>query len=119
VTRRRLLALAGALALPAAVPLHAHSLLLEASPAPDATVTAPREIRLRFNNRVERSLSRVTIADVAGTRHELALVPEAAPDRLTASVPAALAPGPYRVDWRVLSSDGHVVDGGYTFRVAP
>ncbi|MBI2215746.1 MAG: copper resistance protein CopC [Candidatus Rokubacteria bacterium] len=110
--------LAGALALAGAFPLHAHSLLLDASPAPHATVPAPAEVRLRFNNRVERALSRLAIVDARGTRHELSLARDAAPDRLAAPAPA-LPPGAYRVEWQVLSADGHSVNGRYPFRIAP
>jgi len=38
-------------------------------------------------------------------------------DRLTARVPS-LPPGAWRVEWRVLSTDGHIVSGGFSFRVA-
>jgi methionine-rich copper-binding protein CopC len=41
-----------------------------------------------------------------------------AADRLTASVPP-LAPGRWRVEWQVLSVDGHVVTGRFEFRLAP
>jgi methionine-rich copper-binding protein CopC len=118
VTRRRLGGLAGALALAGALDLHAHSLLLDASPAPDATVAAPYQVRLRFNNRVERGLSRLAIVDARGTRHELTLARDTAPDRVTASAPA-LPPGAYHVEWQVLSADGHIVNGRYPFRIAP
>ena len=37
-------------------------------------------------------------------------------DRLTATVPS-LDPGAWRVEWRVLSTDGHVVSGRFSFRV--
>ena len=40
----------------------AHSLLLESVPASGATLTAPpRQLMLRFNNRIEKSLSRVRL----------------------------------------------------------
>ena len=51
-------------------------------------------------------------------RLALALRPGASPDRLAAALPP-LAPGTYHVEWRVLSADGHVVSGRYTFHVAP
>jgi methionine-rich copper-binding protein CopC len=43
---------------------------------------------------------------------------DGAADRLIAAVPA-LAPGTWRVEWQVLSTDGHIVSGGFSFRVAP
>jgi hypothetical protein len=38
--------------------------------------------------------------------------------QLVVSLPQ-LAPGTYRVTWRVLSIDTHVTDGDFTFDVAP
>jgi methionine-rich copper-binding protein CopC len=105
------------LALPAAVP--AHSLLIEATPAPRSVLAAPpARVDLRFNNRIEKRLSGIAIVGAGGQRHATTLLDDPAPDRLRASVPP-LPPGDYRLEWRVLSSDGHVVTGTYTFRIAP
>ena len=46
------------------------------------------------------------------------LAGEGAADRLTATV-SALAPGAWRVEWQVLSTDGHIVSGRFSFRIAP
>jgi methionine-rich copper-binding protein CopC len=43
---------------------------------------------------------------------------DGAADQLTGTV-APLTPGAWRVEWQVLSTDGHVVSGGFSFRVAP
>jgi methionine-rich copper-binding protein CopC len=40
------------------------------------------------------------------------------PRALRVSLPT-LAPGRYRVLWRVLAKDGHVTEGEFAFRVAP
>ena len=102
-----------------AAPAAAHSLLLDASPAANSVVTAvPREVALRFNNRIEKRLSRITVLDEGGRARALAIaVTDGGADRLTAAVPA-LAPGAYRVEWHVLSTDGHVVSGAFGFRLA-
>ena len=98
----------------------AHSLLLESVPAPGAALAeAPRQLMLRFNNRIERSLSRVRLVDSRGADQALVVsvgVAEPA-DRLTAAVPP-LAPGRWRVEWQVLSTDGHVVSGRFDFTLA-
>ena len=98
----------------------AHSLLLESVPAPGATLTAPpRELILRFNNRVEKSLSRVRLVDSRGADHPLVVtVAGGQADRLTAAVPS-LEPGRWRVEWQVLSTDGHVVSGRFVFTLTP
>jgi methionine-rich copper-binding protein CopC len=96
----------------------AHSLLLESSPAAGATVDAsPRELALRFNNRIEKRLSRIRLVDERGEGQDLAVATDGAADRLTAPVPS-VKPGRYRVEWQVLSTDGHVVTGRYSFTVA-
>jgi copper resistance protein C len=98
----------------------AHSLLLESLPAPGATLTAPpRELMLRFNNRIEKSLSRVRLVDLGGIERPLVVSVGGGPaDRLTAAVPS-LSPGRWRVEWQVLSTDGHVVSGRFDFTLTP
>ncbi len=100
-------------------PAVAHSLLLESSPAAEATLAAPPSLlTLRFNNRIEKALSRITLVDERGTPRALAItVADEGADRLSAAVPT-LTPGTYRVEWQVLSTDGHVVSGGFGFRLA-
>jgi copper resistance protein C len=98
----------------------AHSLLLESSPAAGATLSAtPARLVLRFNNRIEKPLSRVRLLDDRGGVQTLAVASDGAPaDSLTAGLPA-LAPGRWRVEWQVLSTDGHVVSGRFDFQIAP
>ena len=110
--------LAGALLLVAGS-APAHSLLLESSPAAGSVVVAsPRELSLRFNNRIEKKLSTIRLLDERGGVRPLAMLADGPADRLTATVPS-LDPGAWRVEWRVLSTDGHVVSGSFSFRVAP
>jgi len=113
-------AAAGTLGLLLAVSAAAHSLLLESSPAADATLSeGPPQISLRFNNRIEKKLSTIHVLDARGAQRPVAvLVGDGAVDQLTATVPT-LAPGTWRVEWQVLSTDGHIVSGRFSFRVAP
>lgn len=110
--------LAGALLAASVAIASAHSLLLEASPVAGTVVVAPTEVRLRFNGRVEKRLSRLALVDERGEARLLVSDPTGPPDRLVAALPA-LPPGRYRLEWHVLSTDGHVVSGGFGFRVAP
>ena len=115
---RRLAAPGALLALLLAVaPADAHSLLLESSPAANSALAAsPTELRLRFNNRIEKRLSRLRLVNERGEARDLTLATDGAADWLTAPVPA-IAPGRYRVEWQVLSTDGHVVTGRFGFTV--
>ena len=114
------LALAGLAALASATPAAAHSLLLESSPAAGATLTgAPSELMLRFNNRIEQPLSKVRLLDARGAARSVTLTSDGVPpDRLHGPLPA-LGPGRWRVEWQVLSTDGHVVSGRFEFQIAP
>lgn len=111
--------LASALALVLPGPAAGHSLLLESSP-PAGAVTAgpPRVITLVFNNRIEKRLCRLRLVDGQGQAQTLAISPEGPADRLEAS-PPGLRPGAWRVEWVVMSADGHVVSGVFAFRVGP
>jgi methionine-rich copper-binding protein CopC len=115
---RRLAAALVFVALSCAVtPAGAHSLLLESAPAANSTVdTSPPALRLRFNNRIEKRLSRVRLVDERGQARDLAVAEDGAADQISASVPAVTA-GRYRVEWQVLSTDGHVVTGRFSFSV--
>ena len=100
-------------------PAFAHSLLLESSPAANSALAAsPPELRLRFNNRIEKRLSRLRLVNEKGEGRDLTVATDGAADWLTAPVPGITA-GRYRVEWQVLSTDGHVVSGRFTFTVAP
>ena len=111
--------LAVGLLLMATVPALAHSLLLESAPAAGVTLpSAPATLMLRFNNRIEKPLSRVRLVDATGAKQLLALSPDGGADRLVATVPS-LPPGTWRVEWQVLSTDGHVVSGRFQFTVSP
>jgi methionine-rich copper-binding protein CopC len=112
---------AAALIITAATPAAAHSLLLSSSPAAGAVLqTSPSVVMLRFNNRIEKRLSRVRLVDEHGT---IATAPTTRVDDETAetlwAVVPPLAPGAWRVEWQVFSTDGHVVSGSYQFRLAP
>jgi copper resistance protein C len=117
----RSLLLAAVLILASTVSVAAHSLLLSSDPVSDAVITrSPAYVTLRFNNRIEKRLSRVRLVDEHGA---VAAAPTAPADReaaetLIAAVPP-LAPGAWRVEWQVFSADGHVVSGSYRFRLAP
>jgi methionine-rich copper-binding protein CopC len=97
---------------------HAHSLLLSSVPSAGATVNGAPAVTLRFNNRIEKKLSRIRLVFPRGEAHALTVRADGAVDALEAPLPP-LAGGRYRVEWRVLSTDGHLVSGVVPFRVAP
>jgi len=111
--------LLGAVLAVAPATVAAHSLLLEASPPADALLPEPpTEIALRFNNRVEKRLCTILLVDGHGEARRAEIRADGPADRLNAAAPA-LGAGTWWLEWRVLSTDGHVVTGRYSFRVAP
>jgi methionine-rich copper-binding protein CopC len=97
----------------------AHSLLIESSPGANSTVgISPGELVLRFNNRIERKLSKIRLVGAGAQKLDLPVVVTGRADTLRANVPA-LTPGAWRVEWQVLSTDGHVVSGAFSFRLDP
>ena len=107
-----------ALVLAFASAAHAHSLLLSSLPHADAVVNGATAVTLRFNNRIEKKLSQIRLVSPGGEAQPLTVRTGGAVDALEAPLPA-LAAGRYRVDWRVLSTDGHVVSGTFAFSVSP
>ena len=100
-------------------PALGHSLLIESVPAVNAALTTPPpELVLRFNNRIEKKLSKVRLVGPAGVRLEVPVAVSGRADTLRGPLPA-LTPGPWRLEWQVLSTDGHVVSGAFPFRLGP
>ena len=110
--------LLAAVALALASTAHAHSLLLSSVPPAGAVVPGASAVTLRFNNRIEKKLSRIRLVPEKGEAQTLAPRSDGPVDGLEAPLPA-LTTGRYRVDWRVLSTDGHVVSGTFAFSVSP
>lgn len=101
----------------AAVPAWPHAFLVRSSPARRATLTTvPDRVRLWFNEPIEARFSSASVWDAAGRQVDLgdARVEPEDPKRLTLGV-KPLGPGTYRVRFRVLSVDGHVVESEYPF----
>ena len=100
---------------PSAVP--AHALVIASLPAANSTVDgAALTIDLQFNSRIDRKRARLRLVPPSGEPQELSLASDDSPDHLRARS-AALAPGDYRVEWYVVSPDGHVTRGNVPFQV--
>lgn len=98
----------------------AHAFLDHAVPAVGSTVRqSPKEIRLWFTERLEPAFSKARVVDKTGKQVDAgdSHVDAADPTVITTTV-RALAPGSYRVVWRVVSVDTHVTEGDFTFEVS-
>ncbi|HEY8623570.1 MAG TPA: copper resistance CopC family protein, partial [Casimicrobiaceae bacterium] len=80
----------------------------------------PAQIKLWFTQELEPAFSTVRVLDRSGGRVDMgdARVDRADATLLQVPLPR-LAPGTYRVAWRVLSVDTHVIEGDFTFDVVP
>jgi copper transport protein len=106
-----------AIVVSAAGPAGAHAVLLRTEPSPQTTVqTPPDAVRLRFSEPVEVAFGAVRVFDVDGKRVDEGKLSTAAGGREVV-VPAALPGGTYTVTWRVVSTDGHAIHGGFQFYV--
>jgi methionine-rich copper-binding protein CopC len=92
----------------------AHSRLLDTEPANGAVIDkAPSSLILNFSVPVEHRLCKVEIATNTGWQP---LNVQVKSTRLVAGLPA-LPDGDYEVRWQVLSKDGHVQRGKFTFSI--
>ncbi|QLQ36317.1 copper resistance CopC family protein [Micromonospora robiginosa] len=107
-----------ALLLAPATPAAAHNALQSATPAQDARLTvAPTSVTLRFLQRLNPEFTTIVLSDADRQR-----VPTGAPavngTTGTVTVDKSLTNGTYTVAYRVVSADGHPVQGSYRFTVA-
>jgi methionine-rich copper-binding protein CopC len=95
----------------------AHAVLVEATPAADSAIAGPDvAVKLRFNVRIDRGRSRLTLALPDGKMIVLKITDEGAPDTLLARA-TGLGPGAYHLRWQVLAADGHITRGDIPFQV--
>lgn len=100
-------------------PASAHARLLQETPTAGSSLgEAPEQVRLRFNEPVDAEFDPLRVYDAEGDRVD---EDDARVDPADARVLVAgleeLPEGSYRVEWRVTSIDGHVVEDAYAFNV--
>ncbi|RLK23921.1 hypothetical protein DER29_1812 [Micromonospora sp. M71_S20] len=109
---------AAALLLVPAAPAAAHNTLRAASPADgDRLTTPPTQVTLEFAQRLDPAFTTIALTDAARRK-----VPTGAPavdgTKGTVAVDETLGEGTYTVAYRIVSADGHPVQGSYRFTVA-
>ncbi len=109
---------AAAIALLYAATAWSHSHLQKQSPAADSAQAAPQEVRLEFSEPLEGALCKIEVTDGAGkpVTASKATVDATAPRVLQLPL-GKLDAGSYKVDWNVVSTDGHRSKGSYRFTV--
>lgn len=100
----------------------AHSALVSAAPAADATVTTPlTEVRLIFNEEPNSRVPNNTAIQVTGPNGDRVDSGEFEFDPTQKSISVSLSPtmnGLHKVVWQVVSVDGHAISGTYSFTYA-
>ncbi|TDC63988.1 copper resistance protein CopC [Micromonospora sp. KC207] len=101
-----------------AAPAAAHNSLTAATPAAEARLaTPPSEISVRFLQKLDPELTTIVLSDAA-RRVVPTGVPVVTGSRATVTVAEPLPDGAYTVAYRIVSTDGHPVQGSYRFTVA-
>jgi copper resistance protein C len=109
-------AVVAALALTAG-PAAAHAALSGSDPAADARIdTAPARVTLTFNEAIQLSFASLTVVGPDGAHYEGGDLRADGSD-LSTDLRALGAAGQYTVAFRVVSEDGHPIQGSYGFEL--
>ncbi|MDN4482428.1 copper resistance CopC family protein [Demequina lignilytica] len=105
-------------ALALAAPAAAHTALVSSSPADGDTVTELTEVSLEFTEQLLDIGNELVMVAPDGTPTELEI--GEVTETVTAEVPeGAIAPGENTLRFRVVSADGHPIEGSIAFTYAP
>lgn len=96
----------------------AHDVLVSSDPEDGAEVTDLTSFTLTFNNDPLDVNPVISISGPDGQEQALDVTPVVDGRDVYAEF-SALAPGKYEVSWRVVSSDGHPIEGDQSFTVLP
>jgi methionine-rich copper-binding protein CopC len=105
-----------------AMPANAHAFMVHAEPPVGSKIKkTPNEIRIWFNEPVKPALSSIMVFDGNGTQPDKKDTHLDRDNRalLHVSLRSSLAPGIYKVIWRVTSVDTHVTNGDFRFQIVP
>jgi len=96
-----------------------HASLIKSVPTRRAQIfKSPPQIQLWFSERLETGFSSVKVIDSSGNRVDLdnVAVDTNDPKRISVGV-KPLVPGQYKIRFRVLSVDGHIVENEFSFTI--
>jgi len=100
-------------------PAAAHNVLISSDPADGSTLqTAPTTVRLTFDQPVQNFEPVVTVLGPDGQRYESG-TPQVDSNVVTNTIGALPSAGAYSIAYRIVSADGHPVEGQIRFELAP
>lgn len=96
----------------------AHAVLVSSIPKENSTITSsPKKAVLRFDARIEKKVSQVKLFKETGGKVALKSPSGGAENELIVALPK-LKPGKYRLEYKVLASDGHLTPGLIRFTIS-
>lgn len=96
----------------------AHAKLVSSTPSAGETLlTSPSSITLQFSVRVQSRMSSIAVKDRSGVSIVAGTLLESDQGKLISVSLPELAAGSYRVEWRALSADDHMINGNFEFSV--
>jgi copper resistance protein C len=97
----------------------AHSRLVKSDPSARAVLdTAPKELKLWFNEAVEPAFAKIWIVPAQGQQVSLTSRGDSSDRKLlVVTLPDNLPAGPVNIGYHVLSVDGHVIEEKLSFTV--
>jgi methionine-rich copper-binding protein CopC len=88
----------------------AHAILEDSTPPAGAAIKqGPVDLHLRYNSRIDRARSRLTLIRPDRTKDIIPIAADGPPDIIDAHL--QLSPGAYIIRWQVLAVDGHITRG--------
>jgi copper transport protein len=98
-------------------PVEAHAVLIDTEPRSGSILdVSPDRITLTFNEEVGTSFSSIRVLDFEGDELSSSRAERIDSQRVGVEAPQ-LGDGTYIVIWRVVSADGHPVEGSFTFQI--
>lgn len=96
----------------------AHAKLVSSTPSAGQNVpVAPSSVSLQFSVRVQSKMSSIVVTDPAGGSVTAGAIAESDEGKLVSLSLPPLGDGSYRVEWRALSADDHMIEGSFEFSV--
>ena len=96
----------------------AHAKLVSSTPsAGEILTTSPSSVALEFSVRVQSRMSSISVKDRSGFSIAAGAIVESDQGKLISVPLPELLPGSYRVEWRALSADDHMIEGNFEFSV--
>lgn len=119
MTKFHFAAATAAITLLAAAQAQAHAKLVSSTPADGAAVAAPKQIVLKFSEKLQPKFSGAALTMPSMNNMAMAAKASVAKDRVTMTLtPTGRLPaGAYMVSWHAVTADTHRMEGKYSFTV--